>query len=86
MYYLDRFIAVAADKATTMGHIKREELTKAKVLIPTENDYERIGEALGPIYNMIISNRIANRKLATLRDELLPKLMSGEIDVSELNI
>lgn len=86
LYYLDRFIAVAADKATTMGHIKREELTKAKVLIPTENDYERIGEALGPIYNMIISNRIANRKLATLRDELLPKLMSGEIDVSELNI
>lgn len=86
LYHLDRFIAVAADKATTMGHIKREELTKAKVLIPTENDYERIGEALGPIYNMIISNRIANRKLATLRDELLPKIMSGEIDVSELNI
>ena len=86
LYHLDRFIAVAADKATTMGHIKREELAKAKVLIPTKNDYERIGEVLGPIYNMIISNRVANRKLAALRDELLPKLLSGEIDVSEVEV
>lgn len=86
LYHLDRFIAVAADKATTMGHIKREELSKAEVLIPLKDDYERIGEALKPMYDMIISNRIENRKLANTRDELLPKLMSGEIDVSEIDI
>lgn len=86
LYHLDRFIAVAADKATTMGHIKREELAKAEVLIPTKADYERIGDTLEPIYNMIISNRVANRKLAVLRDELLSKLMSGEIDVSEVEL
>ena len=86
LYHLDRFIAVAADKATTMGHIKREELAKAEVLIPSRDDYVRIGEVLSPIYDMIISNRVANRKLAALRDELLPKLMSGELDVSELLI
>lgn len=86
LYHLDRFIAVAADKATTMGHIKREELSKAEVLIPSKDDYERIGTALGPMYDMIISNRIENRKLASIRDGLLPKLMSGEIDVSELEL
>ncbi len=86
MHHLERFIAVAADKATTMGHIKREELSKAEVLIPNEVDYERIGALLEPIYNMIISNRIENRKLASIRDELLPKLMSGEIDVTELDV
>lgn len=86
LYHLDRFIAVAADKATTMGHIKREELSKAEVLIPDTESYKKIGEALEPIYDMIISNRVANRKLASLRDELLPKLMSGEIDVSEVEL
>ena len=86
LYHLDRFIAVAADKATTMGHIKRGELSKAEVLIPSKEDYERIGKVLAPMYDAIIANRIENRKLAGLRDELLPKLMSGEIDVSELDI
>ena len=84
-HHLDRFIAVAADKATTMGHIKRDELAKAEVLIPNEADYKRIGALLQPIYDLIISNRIENKKLAETRDSLLPKLMSGEIDMSEVD-
>ena len=84
-HHLDRFIAVAADKATTMGHIKRDELAKAEVLIPNETDYNRIGALLQPIYDLIISNRIENKKLAETRDSLLPKLMSGEIDMSEVD-
>lgn len=82
---LDHFIAVAADKATTMGHIKRDELAKAEVLIPNEADYNRIGALLQPIYEMIISNRIENKKLAEARDTVLPKLMNGEIDMSEVD-
>lgn len=85
-YHLQRFIAIAADMATTMGHIKREELAKANVLIPSGEDYHRIGECLSPIYDLIISNRVENQRLATLRNTLLPKLMNGEIDVSEVEI
>ena len=84
-HHLDRFVAVAADKATTMGHIKRDELAKAEVLIPNEADYNRIGALLQPIYDMIISNRIENKKLAATRDTLLPKLMNSEIDMSEVD-
>ena len=84
-HHLDRFVAVAADKATTMGHIKRDELAKAEVLIPNEADYNRIGALLQPIYEMIISNRIENKKLAATRDILLPKLMNSEIDMSEVD-
>lgn len=84
-HHLDRFIAVAADKATTMGHIKRDELSKAEVLIPNEADYKRIGTLLQPIYDLIIANRIENKKLAETRDTLLPKLMTGEIDISEVD-
>ena len=43
-YHLDKFIAIAADKATTMGHIKREDLEKSEVIqeenIETNNDTE----------------------------------------------
>ena len=85
-HHLDRFIAVAADKATTMGHIKRDELAKAEVLIPNETDYNRIGALLQPIYDLIISNRIENKKLAETRDSLLSKLMSGELNVSDIDL
>ena len=85
-YHLNRFIAIATDKATTMGHIKRDELKKAEVLIPNEADYNRIGTMLQPIYDLIISNRIENKKLANIRDIILPKLMSGELDVYDICI
>lgn len=83
-HHLQKFAAIAADMATTMGHIKREELSKAEVLIPSQSDYDRIGGLLAPLYELVIANRIENRKLASLRDELLPQLMSGQPDVAEV--
>lgn len=85
-HHLDRFIAVAADKATTMGHIKREELEKAEVIIPSKCDYKQIRTLIKPLFDLIISNRIENRKLTALRNILLPKIMSGEIDVSDIQL
>ena len=84
--HLERFIAIAADKATTMGHIKRGELAKAEVLIPSDTDYKEISSLMNPLFNLIVANRIEARKLAELRDEVLPKLISGEIDVSEVSL
>ena len=85
-HHLQNFIAYASAMATTMGHIKRGELEKAKILIPSPNDLSRIGSCLMPIYDAIIFNRIENHRLIEIRDSLLPKLMSGEIDVSETEI
>lgn len=86
VHHLNKFIAIAADKATTMGHIKREDLAKAEVLIPSAEDYKKISAVMNPIFELITTNRIEVRKLAELRDELLPKLMAGEIDVSDIDI
>ena len=83
-YHLARFIEVAVDKATTMGHIKRDELQKAEVFIPSDEDYNILGSKLQPMYDLIIANRIESQKLATLRNELLPKLIYGELDVSNI--
>ena len=85
-YHLQKFIKIATDMATTMGHIKREELDKAKVLIPSKSDYNLINSLIAPLYELIIANRLENKQLADLRDTLLPRLMSGELDVSNVNI
>ena len=82
-YHLIQFVAMAADKATTMGHIKREALENAEVIIPDENSYRKIGGLLAPLYEQIINNRVESRRLSRLRDTLLPKLMTGEISVEE---
>ena len=80
-HHLDRFVFLAADKATTMGHIKREELDKAEICIPSKADYNKIGSSLEPMIETIIAKRVEKRHLTTLRDELLPKLMSGELNL-----
>lgn len=69
-----------------MGHIKRGELAKAEVLIPSDEDYKEISSLMNPIFNIIVANRIEARKLAELRDGLLRKLMSGEIDISKVSL
>ena len=86
LYHLGHFSAIASAKATTMGHIKREDLMNAEVFLPSKKDYKKIDILLKPIVNLITKNRIENRKLAQLRDTLLPKLMSGELDVDKVNI
>lgn len=85
-YHLNEFIHEASSKATTMGHIKRDNLSKAKVLIPSKNDYEAIGHLLKPITDSIVNVKLENKRLSALRDSLLPKLMSGEIDVDSIEL
>ena len=84
-HHLARFITMAADKATTMGHIKREALENAEVIIPDGDSYRQLGGLLTPLYEQIINNRVESRKLSLLRDALLPRLMSGELSVSDLD-
>ena len=85
-YHLRKFIAMAKDRATTMGHIKRSALADSKVLIPERPILEELTESMQPIVDQVIFNKVENRKLGSLRDVLLPKLMSGEIDVSKVNL
>ena len=67
-----------------MGHIKRGELDKAMVLVPSDENLSKINALMAPILQKIINNEIESRRLATLRDTLLPKLMSGEIKVDDV--
>ena len=80
-HHLANFIHIAKDKAVTMGHIKRSHLDEALVIVPSIDDMKRASAIFEPIVEKIISLRIENSRLSTLRDTLLPKLMSGEIKI-----
>ena len=83
-YHLDEFRLIAADKATTMGHIQRGHLTAAKVLIPPRPLLTAMTGTVSPLIDQLIANRTQSRTLATLRDMLLPKLLSGELSVDHV--
>ena len=85
-HHMQKFIAIAADKATTMGHIQRGHIHAALTLVPAKQEYNELSAMLSPIIDRLIQSRIESRRLAALRDTLLPKLMSGEIDVSEVEV
>ena len=81
-HHLANFIHIAKDKAVTMGHIKRGELDKAKVLVPDRTSMAAIDSMMKPLHSQIISNKIESSRLAELRDTLLPRLMSGELKLN----
>lgn len=85
-YHMRRFIALAKDRATTMGHIKRSALAEAEVLIPSADVLNKLTEQMQPVVDQIIGLKVEARKLSELRDALLPKLMSGEIDASKVDL
>lgn len=78
-YHLAEFIRIAKDKAVTMGHIRRGDLEKAFVAIPDSNTLDKMSEVVEDILNQIINTRLESNTLSSLRDTLLPKLMSGQI-------
>lgn len=82
-HHLDEFLAIAESHATTMGHIKRGDLDEAKVLIPSDEELYAMSEQMEPLIDKIIANNKQITSLTKLRDTLLPKLMSGEIRVTE---
>ena len=82
-HHLQEFIHIAKDKAVTMGHIKRGHLEEAMVAIPDNDSMEKAHELFEPILSKLISLRLESSRLSTLRDTLLPRLMSGELEVPD---
>ena len=80
---LEDFQDIAADKATTMGHIKREHLRDAKCVVPFRTLLEAADDTFTSLLSQEISSNLQSRALAVQRDTLLTKLMSGELSVDD---
>lgn len=79
---LDGFKAIAADKATTMGHIKRSHLDEP-VLLPEDSWLHSQGAVMTGFWELELELELENRRLTHTRDELLPLLMSGKLAVKD---
>lgn len=66
--------------------ISQANLNKVSVVIPSKEELQTLDATIQPIFAQIRNLRDENEKLAATRDTLLPKLMSGELDVSALDL
>lgn len=81
-HHLAEFISISSSHATTMGHIKRGDLDTALVWVPSSQELKIMSSQMTPLLDaqMAIAKQI--KTLESLRETLLPKLISGEVRVS----
>ncbi|RXZ54929.1 restriction endonuclease subunit S [Senegalimassilia faecalis] len=77
---------LAETSTSTIPSIRPVDLEQIAVLVPSDECGNEIAAQIGTAFKQIDCNKRENRKLAALRDALLPKLMSGEIDVSKVDL
>lgn len=80
-HHLNEFVAIAQSHATTMGHIKRNDLDTATVLVPSDEELKALNKTMESLFSKIEINNYQLISLRTNRDILLPKLMSNEINL-----
>ena len=71
---------------TTQQQLTVPDFRKTEIIIPPEADMREFTETVDPLFHQVWSNQDESAKLAEVRDELLPRLMSGELDVSNLEL
>ena len=72
----------ATETATTVIHLGKNDIDRFTVIIPDAPVAEAFKRQCQPWYDQIVANCFQSRTLATLRDTLLPKLLSGELCVA----
>lgn len=83
-YFKPEFTRIASHKQTTgLGHITVKDLKRLEFAYDID-EIESFEEEISPFMTRIYNNMIQSNKLTKLRDTLLPKLMSGELSVSDL--
>ena len=83
---LSRIDYHAMNRGSTQPLITQGDLNKVAILIPDHETLEKYEKLVGCLMNQYRLNQLENEKLSTMRDTLLPKLMSGEIDVSNITV
>ena len=77
-HHLAEFQSIAADKTTTMGHIKRQHLREARCAVPIRELISIADESLRDLIDQSVANQKTANRTGELRDALLPTLVSGQ--------
>ena len=79
------FIA-ARTEGSVIPHLYQKDFMKFEFLLPNKGEMEDFEALTAPMFSLIISNLNENNRLSRIRDTLLPRLMSGELDVSSIDL
>lgn len=72
---------------TTVLHLSKKALPEYRLLLPNDiSSIKPLDEAITSLYKQISANTAENLHLEVLRDSILPKLMSGNLDVSNVEL
>lgn len=82
-HHLNTFRDIAANKATTMGHIQRKHLAEAMVVCPPNEVIGEMTQVVAPLLDRMVSARLESARLAAVRDTLLPELLSGRLEIED---
>lgn len=83
---IEKMQQIAEGSTSTFPSIKPSDLGAYEIPVPKAGCKSELIDGLKNIFMCMYTNQQENRRLSDLRDVLLPKLMSGELDVSDLNI
>ena len=86
MFSLKKQLDVFNGEGTVFGSINRNSLNEIPLLIPSSEKLDEFEELVAPMDAAIRNNYDEICRLEQLRDSLLPKLMSGELDVSDIDL
>ena len=82
-HHMPTFLAIAAEKATTMGHIQRHHLDEAQVLVPEPAQLRSLDSFFSDLEKRRSASAELTRDLTALRNDLLPRLVTGRLRVSD---
>lgn len=71
---------------TTQQQLTVPDFRKTEILVPTKDIVDAFTDIVNPLFKAIWQNQAENKYLSSLRDTLLPRLMSGELDVSNIDL
>ena len=77
---------IALGNGSVFTNLKTDILKNYPTYLPTKDVLKKFDELVQPIFSMILSKTREIKRLAEIRDKLLPKLMSGELDVCDIEL
>ena len=86
MQTLSAVINKLGQSGSTIVNLNKAQFGKIKITIPSVSDMKAFDETVAPLFALILKNQKENIHLSSVRETLLPRLMSGELDVSNLDL
>lgn len=84
--FIEKMQQLAEQSTSTFPSVKPSDIGTCLIPCADETEMTDITDKINDMYAMVSANQQENKRLADLRDILLPKLMNGEIDVSQVKI